>query len=200
MGEVNVHSDMRASATSTTYGQSNRKNILDRATGVAICGSSRIFASASITIAIYTKEPWVRPPPSRLPGVAKCGSSRVYSNTGLPGVGVCIRRPPPRPTGKNMKDIGQVNGCSDMREKLAFTRYSFTSKLYCGSQLSLYCPPPSIYKAYPIAILLHDHCSIYAPPSTPLLYVTYHTILVMGLTLAHRTACISHLHDLRAKK
>jgi len=49
---------------------------------------------------------------------------------------------------------------------LAFTRYCFTSELYCGSQSSFYCPPPT-GKAYPIAIPLHDHCSIYAPPHRP---------------------------------
>jgi len=26
---------------------------------------------------------------------------------------------------------------------------------------------PSTCKAYPIAILVHDHCAIYAPPPTP---------------------------------
>jgi len=36
-------------------------------------------------------------------------------------------------------------------------------------------------KAYPIAILLHDHCAIYAVPSTPLLYAIHHTILVMAI-------------------
>jgi len=49
---------------------------------------------------------------------------------------------------------------------LAFTRYWFTSKLYCGSQYSLYCPPPTC-KADPFAILLHGHCAIYAPPHRP---------------------------------
>jgi len=38
----------------------------------------------------------------------------------------------------------------------------------------------STCKAYPIAILLHDHCAIYAPPATPLLYAIHHTILVMA--------------------
>ena len=32
----------------------------------------------------------------------------------------------------------------------------------------LLLPPRPIYKAYPVAILLHDHCAIYAPPPTPL--------------------------------
>jgi len=51
--------------------------------------------------------------------------------------------------------------------ELAFTRYCFTSKLYCES-LSSFCRPPPTCKAYPIAILLHDHCAIYAPPPNPL--------------------------------
>jgi len=65
--------------------------------------------------------------------------------------------------------------------RLAFTRYYFTSKLYCGSQSSFYCLPPSC-KAYPIAILLHDYRAIYAPPPTPLLYAIYHTILMMAIS------------------
>jgi len=47
--------------------------------------------------------------------------------------------------------------------RLAFTRYCFTSKLYCGSPSS--CPPTC--KAYPIAILSYVHWAIYAPPPPP---------------------------------
>jgi len=68
----------------------------------------------------------------------------------------------------------------------AFTRYVFTLKLYYGSQSSFYCPPPT-YKAYPIAIPLHDHCSIYAPPPTPLLYAIHHTILVTAISCKGQT-------------
>jgi len=64
---------------------------------------------------------------------------------------------------------------------LAFTRYCFILKLYCGSPSSVY-PPPPIYKAYPIAILLHDHCAIYAPPPTPSFYAIHHTILVIAIS------------------
>ena len=64
---------------------------------------------------------------------------------------------------------------------LACTRYCFTSKLYCGSQSSVYCPSPTC-KAYPIAILLHDHCAMYAPPLTPPFYVIHHTILVIPIS------------------
>jgi len=42
--------------------------------------------------------------------------------------------------------------------------------------------PPPTYKAYPIAILLHDHCAIYALPPIPPLYVVHHTILVMAIS------------------
>ena len=47
---------------------------------------------------------------------------------------------------------------------LAFTRYFFTSPLYCGSQSSFYCPPP----AKPI--LLQSQCTAiaqYTPPHQP---------------------------------
>jgi len=64
---------------------------------------------------------------------------------------------------------------------LAFTRYCFTSKLYCGSPSFFYCPPPTC-KAYPIAILLHDHCAINAPPATPPLNAIHHTIWVMAIS------------------
>ena len=47
---------------------------------------------------------------------------------------------------------------------LAFTRYCFTSQLHCGRQPSLYCPP---LPAYPIAILVPDHCATYAPAFMP---------------------------------
>jgi len=42
--------------------------------------------------------------------------------------------------------------------------------------------PPSTCKAYPIAILLHDHCAIYALPPTPLSYAIHHTILGMAIS------------------
>ena len=65
--------------------------------------------------------------------------------------------------------------------RLAFTRYCFTLKLYCGSISSFYCLPPTC-NAYPIAILLHTHCAIYVPPPTLPLYPTQHTILVMAIS------------------
>ena len=42
--------------------------------------------------------------------------------------------------------------------------------------------PPLTCKAYLIAIPLHGHCSIYAPPPTSLLYARQHTILMMAIS------------------
>jgi len=64
---------------------------------------------------------------------------------------------------------------------LACTRYCFTPKIYCGNQSSVYCPSPTC-KAYPIAILLHDHCAMYAPPPTHPFYVIHDTILVIEIS------------------
>jgi len=71
---------------------------------------------------------------------------------------------------------------------LAFTRYSFTSKLYCGSQIILLLPLPPTCKAYPLAILLHDHCAIYVPPPPPALYAIHHTILVITYRVKAKAA------------
>ena len=43
------------------------------------------------------------------------------------------------------------------------------------------CPPPARI-AHTIALLLHDYCALYDPPSTPLLYAIHHTILVMPIS------------------
>jgi len=42
--------------------------------------------------------------------------------------------------------------------------------------------PPSTCKAYPIAVLLHDHCATYASPTDPSLYAIHRTILVMAIS------------------
>ena len=43
--------------------------------------------------------------------------------------------------------------------------------------------PPSTCKAYPIAILLHEHCATYAPPHCPPpFYAIHHTILVIAIS------------------
>jgi len=41
-------------------------------------------------------------------------------------------------------------------------------------------PPPS-RNAYPVAILLHDFCAIYAPQPTPPLRAIHHTLLVIAI-------------------
>jgi len=64
---------------------------------------------------------------------------------------------------------------------LAFTRYCFTSKLYCGSPSSVYCPPPH---AKPT--LLQYYCTTTAqhtpPTDPPALYAKHQTILVMAIS------------------
>jgi len=65
---------------------------------------------------------------------------------------------------------------------LAFTRYCFTSKVYCGRQSSFYPPrsPP------PKPTLLQYYCTPNAqyttPSPTPCLYGIHHTILVMAIS------------------
>ena len=43
-------------------------------------------------------------------------------------------------------------------------------------------PPPPTCKAYPIALLLRDHCAIYARLPTPPCHAIHHTILVMAIS------------------
>jgi len=64
---------------------------------------------------------------------------------------------------------------------LVFTRYCFTSTLYCGSQSSFLVPFPT-YKACPIAMLLHDYCAIYDPPATPLVHAMHDIVLAMAIS------------------
>ena len=42
--------------------------------------------------------------------------------------------------------------------------------------------PPPTCKAYPIALVLCDHCAIYARQTTPPLNAIHHTILVMAIS------------------
>ena len=76
----------------------------------------------------------------------------------------------------------EERGFVSVRLPLAFTRDSFTSKLYCGS-LSFLCCPLQTCNACPVAILVHGHCAIYAPPPTLPLYAIHHTLLVMAISL-----------------
>jgi len=87
-----------------------------------------------------------------------------------------------------------------VKPPLAFTRYCFTSKLHCES-LSFLCCPPQTCNAYPVAILLHAHCAMYAPPPTLPVYAIHHTILVMaisckGQSLLQCTPRSYHTHQL----
>ena len=73
---------------------------------------------------------------------------------------------------------------------LAVSRYCFTSKLYCGSLSSFYCPHPGglTCNAYPIIIRSHDNCAMYAPPLSLPLYAMYHTTLVMAISCKGQVA------------
>ena len=79
-------------------------------------------------------------------------------------------------------DAPSTQGCSCVGHlNLNFTIYCFISKLYCGSLSSFYCPPPT-RNAYPVAILLHDHCAMYGSPPTLTFYAIHHTPLVMAIS------------------
>jgi len=67
----------------------------------------------------------------------------------------------------------------ERRGGLALTRYCFTIKPSSWESIILLLTPPTC-KAYPTAILLHDHCAIHAPPPTPPLNAIHHTILAMA--------------------
>jgi len=59
---------------------------------------------------------------------------------------------------------------------LAFTRYCFILQSFILGVNHAFIAIPTC-KAYPIAVLLHDHCAIYARPLTsPLLCHTLHDI------------------------
>jgi len=62
------------------------------------------------------------------------------------------------------------------RPCLALTRYWFTSKLYCGSQFSLYCSPHLQSPTYCNTIARRPLRAIYAAPPTPPFYAIHHTI------------------------
>jgi len=66
-----------------------------------------------------------------------------------------------------------------------------------GVNLPFIAPTP--HSAYPIAILLHGHCAIYALPPTPLLYAIHHTILVMTVSCKGQLGgctCVSESVDM----
>jgi len=82
---------------------------------------------------------------------------------------------------EKLLDVSHVSSVLLQSLTLAFIRYCFTSKLNCGSQSSLYCPPTC--KAYPI---LQYYCTTIAqhtpPPTDAPLYAIHHTILVIAIS------------------
>jgi len=77
---------------------------------------------------------------------------------------------------------------------LAFTMYCLPSRFFWGG-LSLFSAPPPSCKAYPTAILLHDHCAIYAPPPTPSVEAIHHIISVKTISCKSRAvACTFRVH------
>jgi len=70
----------------------------------------------------------------------------------------------------------------------------FRSKALLWESIILLLPSPTC-KAYPIAILLHDHCAICALPPTALLYAIYHTQYGDGNEQALVSLKIKHTID-----
>jgi len=65
--------------------------------------------------------------------------------------------------------------------RLSLHKISFHLKALIWESIILLVPPTT-RKAYPIAILEHGHCAIYASPPTPLLYAIHNIILVMAIS------------------
>ena len=61
---------------------------------------------------------------------------------------------------------------------LSLYKILFHFKALLWESIICFLPPPTC-KAYPIVVLLHDHCAIYASSPTPPLYDIHHIILVM---------------------
>jgi len=64
---------------------------------------------------------------------------------------------------------------------LSLYKILFSFKALLWESIIFTSPLPTC-KAYPIAILLHDHWAIYALLPIPLLYAVNHTILVMAMS------------------
>jgi len=52
---------------------------------------------------------------------------------------------------------------------------------FVHESINLLVPHPTCV-AHTIALLLHDYCAMYDPPSTPLVYAIHHTVLAMGIS------------------
>jgi len=63
--------------------------------------------------------------------------------------------------------------------------------------------PPSTCKACSIAILLHDHCATYTPPTDPPLYAIHHTITILVMAISCKGQYVTlplqvqDVHDVR---
>jgi len=60
-------------------------------------------------------------------------------------------------------------------------RILFRFKVLLWESIILVFPPPTC-KVYPIAILLHNQCAMYALPPTLPIYAIHHTMLVMAIS------------------
>ena len=58
-------------------------------------------------------------------------------------------------------------GATTVRSCLAFTRYCFTSKLYCWSLSSFYCPPPHLHNLPYCITIARPLRNIRPPPTDP---------------------------------
>jgi len=91
---------------------------------------------------------------------------------------------------------GRLSGaCGSVPRRLAFTRYCFTSKLYCVSQSSFHCPQP------PANPTLLQYCCTtiaqYTPHHRPPpLYATHHTISVMAISCKGQPADVGELYQI----
>jgi len=80
-----------------------------------------------------------------------------------------------RTAGPQPPDVASDAGgasSSARRFGLSFYKILFHFKAILWESIILLYPPPT-RKAYPIAVLLHDHCAIYAPPHRPPLLMLY---------------------------
>jgi len=68
---------------------------------------------------------------------------------------------------------------SPSASELSLYKILFHFKASLFESIILLCPPPTC-NAYPIAVLLRDHCAIYPRLPTPPFYAIHHTILVMA--------------------
>jgi len=91
----------------------------------------------------------------------------------------------------------QAAGPTDTEEPphVGLYKILFHFKASLWQSIILLLPPPPT-KAYPIAILLHDHCAIHARPLTPPVYAIHHTIFVMAISCKGQTSRHTHTRRL----